>query len=100
MIEFTNNDSKVGIVFGKSFYKETQFTIDNEERKIYLYTRNAEYFTGKMKSEFTSTPGISLEPITISFITIGIIFFMNASSFLLYYLCKRKKQKNIEKNIF
>ena len=53
-----------------------------------------------MKSEFTSTPGISLEPITISFITIGIIFFMNASSFLLYYLCKRKKQKNIEKNIF
>lgn len=100
MIEFTNNDSKVGIVFGKSFYKETQFTIDNEERKIYLYTRNAEYFTGKMKSEFTSTPGISLEPITISFITIGIIFFMNASSFLLYYLCKRKKQQNIEKNIF
>lgn len=96
MIEFTDNDEKIGIVFGKSFYSHTQFTIDNEERKIYLYTRNAEYFLGETKTEFTSTPGLSISPMTTSVIIVSIAFFLNALSFLIYFLCKRKKQQKIE----
>ena len=87
---------KIGIVFGKSFYSHTQFTIDNEERKIYLYTRNAEYFLGETKTKFDSTPGSSISPMTTSFIIVGIAFFLNVLSFLVYFLCKRKKQQKIE----
>jgi len=96
MIEFSDKDEKIGIVFGKSFYSHTQFTIDNEERKIYLYTRNAEYFLGETKTEFKSTPGSSMSPMTISFIIVGVAFFLNAFSFLVYFLCKRKKQQKID----
>ena len=96
MIEFTDKDEKIGIVFGKSFYSHTQFTIDNEERKIYLYTRNAEYFLGEIKTEFDSTPGSSYSPMTTSIIIVGVAFFLNALSFLVYFLCKRKKQQKIE----
>ena len=96
MIEFTDKDEKIGIVFGKSFYSHTQFTIDNEERKIYLYTRNAEYFLGETKTKFDSTPGSSISPMTTSFIIVGIAFFLNVLSFLVYFLCKRKKQQKIE----
>lgn len=96
MVEFTDKDEKIGIVFGKKFYSHTQFTIDNEERKIYLYTRNAEYFLGNSKTEFTSTPGSSYSPLIISIIIVSIALLLNILSFLIYFLCKRKKQQKIE----
>ena len=85
------NDEKVGIVFGKDILKDTMFTIDNEEKKIYFYARNVEYFSGETFLSFI--PSINLEPITISIIITSIIFSLNIISFLIYFFIKRKKEK-------
>ena len=92
IIEFSNDDN-VGLTFGKNFLKDTQITIDNEERKIYFYTKNVEYFSGGMKEEFTSEPDLITNPFESSLIGIGLILLLNVLSFLIYFYFKRKKEK-------
>ena len=81
-----------GLVFGKNFYNETQFTLDNEESKIYFYSKYVEYFTGEIKAVIIEDLSNKLNPLSWSFIIIGISLFLNIVSFLVYFYFKRKKE--------
>ena len=91
LVEFNDNNS--GIIFGKDFFENTQFTLDNEERKIYLYNANTEYFTGKKSESFETKPSRSFSPLEKSLIFISIILVVNIICFLIYFYFKRKKEK-------
>lgn len=91
IIEFSN--TSVGLTFGKNFFKDTQITIDNEERKIYFYTKHVEYFSGKLKEVFKSEPELITNPFRTSIIGVGIVLLLNIISFLIYFYFKRKKEK-------
>ena len=86
------SDVNPGVIFGKNFYNETQFTIDNEERKIYFYSKYVEYFSGEIKSMINEDLANVLNPLSWSFIVIGISLFLNIVSFLVYFYFKRKKE--------
>ena len=90
IIQFS--DVNPGLIFGKNFYSETQFTIDNEERKIYFYSKYVEYFSGEIKSVINEDLANVLNPLSWSFIVIGISLFLNIASFMLYFYFKRKKE--------
>ena len=92
-IEFTNNTEKIGIVFGQNLSKDLQFTIDNEERKIYYYSRNVEYFSGEINKDVKSWPRLNVDPFTLSLIFTAGIILLNILSFLVYFYFKRKKGK-------
>ena len=87
------SDENPEIIFGKNLYNETQYTIDNEEEKIYFYSKNVEYFSGEIKPVINQSLSKILNPISWSFIIVGISVFLNIVSFLIYFLCKRKKEK-------
>ena len=89
IIEFSDENEK--FVIGKEFLKDTQLTIDREEKKIYFYTRNAEYFSGRNNSFFIYS--LDIEPLNLSLIVTGGIFLLNILAFLVYFLIKRKKEK-------
>ena len=89
----TFSDENPEIIFGKNLYNETQYTIDNEEEKIYFYSKNVEYFSGEIKPVINESLSKALNPISWSFIIVGISVFLNIVSFLIYFLCKRKKEK-------
>lgn len=89
IIEFNDEDEK--FVIGKSFLKDTQLTIDREEKKIYFYTRNAEYFSGTTHLNFI--PSLDIEPLVLSLIVTGAVLLLNILTFLVYFLIKRKKEK-------
>ena len=91
IIEF--NNETVGLTFGKNMFKDLEITIDNEERKIYFYTKNVEYFSGDFVKEFTSSPSLVSNPFIISLICVISILLLNILSFLLYFYFKRKKEK-------
>ena len=93
IIEFSNNTEIIGIVFGQNLSKDLQFTIDNEERKIYYYSRNVEYFSGEINKDVKSAPSINTDPFVLSLIFIGGVFLLNILSFLVYFYFKRKKEK-------
>lgn len=86
-----NNKSE--IIFGKDFFKNTQITIDNEERKIYFYVNDAEYFSGELSPSFKFKPVPPLTPFQISFLIMSSVFVLNIISFLIYFYFKRKKEK-------
>ena len=90
IVGFNSNKNK-GIIFGKDILKNTKFTIDNEERKIYFYTRNVEYFSDSYN--FYSIPTIDIEPMKLSLFVTLTIFLLNVISFLIYFFIKRKKEK-------
>ena len=90
IIQFS--DENPGLVFGKNFYNETQFTLDNEESKIYFYSKYVEYFTGEIKAVIIEDLSNKLNPLSWSFIIIGISLFLNIVSFLVYFYFKRKKE--------
>ena len=89
----TFSDENPEIIFGKNLYNETQYTIDNEEEKIYFYSKNVEYFSGEIKPVINESLSKALNPISWSFIIVGISVFLNIVSFLIYFLCKRKQEK-------
>ena len=90
LIQF--NDNNTGIIFGKNFYNETQFTLDNEEKKIYFYSKYVEYFSGEIKPVINEDLNNILNPLSWSFIVVGISLFLNIISFLVYFYFKRKKE--------
>ena len=97
IIKFSDLNPRV--IFGKNFYSETQFTIDNEERKIYFYSKYVEYFSGEIKSMINEDLANVLNPLSWSFIVIGISLFLNIVSFLVYFYFKRKKEiQKLKKN--
>ena len=91
IIQFSNDT--VGLTFGNNFFKDTQITIDNEERIIYFYTKHAEYFSGDLIQQFKSEPDLVRNPFVSSLICIGIILLLNVLSFFIYFYFKRKKEK-------
>ena len=93
LIEFANDANEAKIVFGKTLLKDIEFTIDNEERKIYFYSKHAKFFSGKFTEKGSNDFSLSFDPLTSSLVTIGIIFLMNVISFLIYFYFKRKKSK-------
>ena len=93
---FSNEDPE--IIFGKNLYSETQFTLDNEEEKIYFYSKNVEFFSGEIKSEITESLSKTLTPLNWSLIIVGISFFLNIASFLVFFYFKRKKEIQKFKN--
>lgn len=90
IIQFS--DDNPGLIFGQNFYNETQFTLDNEENKIYFYSKYVEYFSGKIKGVIIEDLSDKIEPLSASFIIIGISVFFNIVSFLVYFYFKRKKE--------
>jgi hypothetical protein len=90
IIQFS--DVNPGLIFGQNFYNETQFTLDNEENKIYFYSKYVEYFSGKIKGVIIEDLSDKIEPLSASFIIIGISVFFNIVSFLVYFYFKRKKE--------
>ena len=90
IIQFS--DENPGLVFGKNFYNETQFTLDNEENKIYFYSKYVEYFSGEIKAVITEALSDKINPLSASFILIAISLFCNIVSFLVYFYFKRKKE--------
>jgi hypothetical protein len=93
LIEFTNKTEDAKVIFGKTFFKDVELTIDNEERKMYFYSKNANYFSGEFVQKGNNKFSLSLDPLASSLITIGVIFLVNVISFLIYFYCKRKKSK-------
>ena len=91
IIQFSNDT--VGLTFGKNLLKDTEITIDNEERKIYFYTKHVEYFSGDLKEKFKSEPELITNPFISSLIGVGIILLLNVLSFLIYFYFKKKKEK-------
>ena len=69
------------------------FTIDNEERKIYFYNSNTEYFNGKIINEIETKISRPLTPLKTSLLGVGLLLVMNIISFLIYFYFKRKKEK-------
>ena len=90
-IKFTNNNPE--FIFGKNLYNDTEYTIDNEEEKIYFYSKNVEYFSGQLKPEINEALTKEINPIIWSAIIVAISVFLNIVSFLIYFLCKRRKEK-------
>ena len=90
-VEF--NDNNMGIIFGKDFFENTMFTIDNEERKIYFYNSNTEYFNGKIINEIETKISRPLTPLKTSLLGVGLLLVLNIISFLIYFYFKRKKEK-------
>jgi hypothetical protein len=86
------SDENPGLIFGKNFYNETQFTLDNEENKIYFYSKYVEYFSGEIKSVIIEDLSDKIDPLSASFIIIGISVFFNIVAFLVYFYFKRKKE--------
>ena len=86
------NDVNPGLIFGKNFYNETQFILDNEEKNIYFYSKYVEYFSGDIKSVIIEDPSNKLNPLSGSFIVIGTSFFLNIVAFIVYYYFKRKQE--------
>jgi hypothetical protein len=91
-MQFKNNTKNI-IVIGKNFFNDMQFSIDNEEKKIYFYSDNSEYFSGDIVDNFSSKPNLTSDPFVTSFIVVGIVIFLNIVSFLIYFYFKRKKKK-------
>jgi len=90
LIQFS--DDNPGLIFGKNFYNETQYTIDNEEKKIYFYSKYVEYFSGEIKTAFIEDPSNVINPFNASAIVIGISLFLNIASFMVYFYMKRKQE--------
>ena len=90
-IKFSNKNPE--FIFGKNLYNDTEFTIDNEEKKIYFYSKNVEYFSGELKPEINEALTKEINPIVWSAIIVAISVFLNIVSFLIYFLCKRRKEK-------
>ena len=86
------SDLNPGLIFGKNFYSETQFTLDNEENKIYFYSKYVEYFSGEIKAVIIEELSNKINPLSSSFIMIGISLFLNIVTFLIYFYFKRKKE--------
>ena len=86
------SDQIPGLIFGNNFYNETQFTLDNEEKNIYFYSKYVEYFSGEIKSVIIEDLSNKLNPLTGSFIVIGTSLFLNVVAFLVYFYFKRKKE--------
>ena len=91
-MQFKNNTKNV-IVIGKNFFRDMQFSIDNEEKKIYFYSDNSEYFSGDIVDDFSSKPNLTSDPFVTSLVVVGIVIFLNIVSFLIYFYLKRKKEK-------
>ena len=90
-IKFSNKNPE--FILGKNLYNDTEFTIDNEEKKIYFYSKNVEYFSGELKPEINEALTKEINPIVWSAIIVAISVFLNIASFLIYFLCKRRKEK-------
>ena len=88
------SDKNPGLIFGKNLYNETQFTLDNEENKIYFYSKYVEYFSGEIKEVIYEDLSNTIDPLSFSFIIIGTSLFLNVVSFLIYFYFKRKKEIN------
>ena len=86
------HSSNSNIVLGKNFCDGSELTIDNEEKKIYLYSKDEEFFAGEIKSKFESSPKLYSDPMVSSIITVSLIFGLNAISFVIYFLMKKKRK--------
>ena len=96
LIEFYDeslNDTNTGIIFGKDFFQNTQFTIDNEERIIYFYTTKVDYFSGKFVNYSDMKHEFNIDPLMGSILAVTGIFVLNILVFLVYFFIKRKKEK-------
>ena len=90
LVEFSDNK---GIIFGQDFFKNTYFTIDNEERKIYFYNPNTEYFSKNITKTVESKKFTDFSPLQMSLLAVSVILVLNIISFLIYFYFKRKKEK-------
>ena len=91
-MELRNDDTNL-IIVGKHFFNDMKFTIDNEEKKIYFYSDNVEYFSGDIVENFSSKPSLTSDPFATSLVGVAIVIFLNIITFLIYFYFKRKKEK-------
>ena len=63
-----------------------------KKKKIYFYSKYVEYFSGEIKPEINEDLNNILNPLSWSFIVVGISLFLNIISFLVYFYFKRKKE--------
>ncbi len=91
-MELRNDDTNL-IIVGKHFFNDMKFTIDNEEKKIYFYSDNVEYFSGDIVENFSSKPSLTSDPFATSLVGVATVIFLNIITFLIYFYFKRKKEK-------
>lgn len=98
---FNRNIEKSEIKLGKEFLEKTKFTINNEEGIIYFYTRDTQYFDGKIEREINGEglDNTYFGPQINALLCIAIVFILNSLSFGIYYFRKRKQNKKLYGNI-
>ena len=99
-IEFSNVENSI-VVLGKDFLKDMIFTVDNDEGKIYFYTRNRQYFTGNIKDEIEENDNKKeMSALEKTIISVATIFAGHVVFFMIYFIRKRRKNKNQSKYLF
>ncbi len=89
------NEDKTVIIIGKDFYKDKEYAaINNEEGKILVFNSHPEYYNDKYNDNLSQTT--IKKPLTgeiFAGIILVLIFIINVSVFICYWLYKKKKVK-------
>ena len=92
MIKIDESSNKTEFVLGRHFLNDTQFTINNEEAKIYFYAKNAEY-CGELTEEVENEKfSIQLDAREMSLIGLGAIVLINFIAFTIIYFVKERRK--------
>ena len=94
LIQFSKNINESEFILGKQFLKDIQFTINNEEARIYFYTKRAEYSPNLKTGTDTSSFSLSLKPRETAAIILSVIIVLNLLCFVVYYFLRKKKMNS------
>ena len=93
-IKFNDEANGHYIRIGKDLLKNTVITINNEEGRVYFYTKDQMFFNKELKKDYTNKNKGEMTPMEMGFIVISIIVVFNIILFLFYYKHKTKKMKD------
>ena len=94
LIQLQENIEESEFILGKQFLQDVQFTINNEEARIYFYAKGAEYSPKFKDGVDTSSFSLSLEPREAAGVILSVIIVINLICFVVYYFLKKKKMNS------
>ena len=94
LIQLQENIDESEFILGKPFLKDIQFTINNEEARIYFYAKRAEYSPNLKTGADTSSFSLSLSPREAAAVILSVIIALNLICFVAYYFFKKKKMNS------
>ena len=94
LIQLQENIEESEFILGKQFLQDVQFTINNEEARIYFYAKGAEYSPKLKPGADTSSFSLSLEPREAAGVILSVIIVINLICFVVYYFLKKKKMNS------